>query len=297
MGTKIFNHLAYSDESHHQDGRFSSIGLITFQYSDWEDLCQELKKLFVDSGITNEFKWKKVYDAKYKFAAEKLHAFIFKHLNKLRIDVLIWDKEDIRHKNIIARDDDTNLGIMYYQLLQNTLSWRWDNKAIWCWQPDEQSSMDWKTIGDCLINKKHKALADLFGISQNGFTRLNIIKLSPIESHKEVFVQVADYFAGLGVYSYGHFHKYQTWKLSQGGQASLFAKTEKLQKLSKSETVRFPLLQTFSDQCKNKSFAISLDSTKGLQTRKPSERINFWLYTPQHPKDKAPVKTNYIPLL
>lgn len=287
--TKIaYNHLAFSDDSSHEDGRYNSLGLITFALKFEEELSDELKRLFVESGINKEFKWHDVCSARHKFAAEKLHAFVFKHLDKIRIDVLIWDMEDSRHKDISGRDDNANLGRMYYQLIQHVLNKRWSNNSSWFWRPDKQSSMDWQTLGKCLVGKKHKLAADLFGINETDFVKLKLKMIKVVESHKEIFVQVADYFAGLGAYSYGHFEKYKEWEKVQGGQASLFEDNKALKKWSNSEKTRFPLINCFNNECKNRTLTVALNSTKGLKTHDPSKPINFWLYTPQHILDRAP---------
>ncbi len=120
------------------------------------------------------------------------------------------------------------------------------------------------------------------------FTRLKLRLIKPVESHKDIFVQVADYFAGLGAYSYGHYEKYKKWETTRGGQVSLFENAVTPIFLSNSEKVRFPLIDFFNKDCKARSLTVSLNSTKGFQTRDPSKPINFWLYRPQHILDKAP---------
>lgn len=283
-----YDHIAFSDDSGHEDGRYNSLGLVTFPFEHEKSLRDELKTIFSKSGISGEFKWQDVRSAKYKFAADKLHAFIFKHLDKLRIDVLIWDAEDSRH-TVPGRDDNANIGRMYYHLVQNVLSKRWGNNSTWFWRPDKQSAMDWQTLGDCLVSKKHKVGADLFGTNEIDFIKPKLKLIEVVESHKEIFVQVADYFAGLGAYSYGHFDKYREWKVAQTPQQSLFENTEIKQKWSNSEKVRFPLIDCFNDDCKRRSLTVALDSTRGLKTHDPIKPINFWLYKPQNSLDKVPV--------
>lgn len=80
--------------------------------------------------------------------------------------------EDARHKGISGRDDNANIGRMYYHLMQNALSKRWDGNSSWFWRPDKQSSMDWRTLGKYLVSKKHRLAADLFGINESDFVKL-----------------------------------------------------------------------------------------------------------------------------
>ena len=123
---------------------------------------------------------------------KRLEDFIFSNFDKLRVDILIWDMDDSRHKNS-GRDDNENLSRMYYHLIQNTLSKGWDKGSTWLLVPDHQSSINWRTLGEHLVSKKHKK-------------------------------------------------------------------------------------------------KLSFRKTGGFKTNDPRENINFWLYTPQHSKDKAPIK-------
>jgi len=292
MTNIIYNHCAFSDDSGHEDGRYNSLGLITLKFSQYDNLILELQKLFSKSGIKSEFKWEKVRTARDGFAAKKINNFVFEHLNDLRVDVLIWDVYDSRHKDVLNIDDNENLGRMYYHLVSHVFSKRWGNGCSWCWQPDKQSLMDWRSLTKCLVGKRYKIIADLFDVNRNDFWKLGlkIIKIS--DSQKELFIQIADYFAGLGAYSYGHFDKYKNWLNSKSGQKSLFNSNIKKRKLSCSEKVRFPLLESFVDQCKKNKMTIGIESTSGLKTHDPRNNINFWPYQPQNIYDKAPVKIN-----
>lgn len=286
----IYNHNAFSDDSGHEDGRYNSLGLITFKSCQYDILTSELRKLFSESGIQSEFKWEKVRIKKYKFAAEKINNFIFRHLNELRVDVLIWDMQDSRHKDVFGIDGNENLGRMYYHLVSDVFGKRWGNECTWCWRPDKQSGMNWRTLADCIASKKHKIIADLFRVNENNFWKLGlkIIKIS--DSQKELFIQIADYFAGLGAYSYGHFEKYKNWLDSKNRQIPLLTNNYKRRKLSGSEEIRFPLLESFVDCCKNNKMTVGIESTHGLNTYNQIKNINFWLYQPQNMHDKAPIK-------
>jgi len=289
MTNITYDHCAFSDDSGHEDGRYNSLGLITLTFSKYNYLILELQKLFSESGIKSEFKWEKVRTAKYGFAAEKINKFIFKYLNDLRIDVLVWDMQDSRHKDI-SIDKNENVGRMYYHLLSYVFSKRWESGCTWCWQPDKQSLMDWKSLAKCLVGKRYKTIADLFNINKSDFLKLGLKMIKVSNSQKEPFIQIADYFAGLGTYSYGHFDKYKNWLDSKSGQKSLFNSNDNKRKLSRSEKIRFPLLESFIDQCKKNKMTIGLESTNGLKTHDPRNNINFWLYQSQNIYDKAPIK-------
>lgn len=281
------NHLAFSDDSNHKDGRFSSLCLLTFPLKFEKSLRIELEKIFKESGIEHELKWQNVCDAKHKFVVEKIYLYIFRNLDKLRLDILIWDMQDTRHA-IPGRDDIKNIGRMYYHLVQNTLNKKWGEEASWFWQPDKQSGINWKELGDFLVSKKHNVFPNIFDIKEADFRKLKIKAIRPVNSDEEIFVQIADHFAGLGAYSYGHFSRYKEWNLSQNQCLPLWSKNNF--KCSKTELVRFDLLSQLKNHCKNANLTVSLNSTNGLCTRNPSKQINFWYYKPQSILDKAPKK-------
>jgi hypothetical protein len=287
----LYSHIAFSDDSGHEDGRFNSLCLITLQSCHVSELKEKLKDILKKSGVESEFKWSKLrsQSAKYKFCAERFENFIFDHADKIRVDVLIWDMDDSRHKNS-GRDDNENLARMYYHLIQNTLSKRWHNSSTWLLVPDHQSSIKWHKLGEYLVSKKHKTMADIFGMDEGGFINLGLKIIKPTHSHEEPFIQLADYFAGLGAYSYGHHAKYHNWLQDLSGQNSLFSNVAIPEVLSNTEKVRFPLISSFTEKSKKYKKKLSFQKTGGFKTNDPRENINFWLYVPQHFEDKAPVK-------
>lgn len=46
----------------------------------------------------------------------------------------------------------------------------------------------------------------------------------------------------------------------------------------------------FNSLCKQQRSAVSLKSNRGLWTPNPVNPLNFWMYEPQHPEDRAPTK-------
>jgi hypothetical protein len=158
--------------------------------------------------------------------------------------------------------------------------------ARWMWYPDNQSSVDWRTLQDCIRNKKHQCIADLFNTTPD-FEKIDLT-LRPVESHKYPFVQVADLFAGLGAYSWGQFDRFASWKRTMSGAQELFSQ-EKVD-FTNSEKQRFPILLELKEKCRNRDLKIALESSKGLKSHNPQKYINFWFYEPQHKFDRAPSK-------
>jgi len=279
-------HFAFSDDSKHKEGRYNSLGLITMENNIGKKLHEEVRDLLKSSSVDSEFKWAKLTNAKYRFAAKKMIDLVFRNKDKLRVDVLIWDIEDARHKDVRGRDDKENLVRMYYHLIAATCSRKWPVSSVsWMWYPDEQSSVQWTVLRDCIRTKKHKRVADLFGINPR-FEKVDL-RLQPVESHKYPLVQLADLFAGLGAYSWGNFPRFLLWLNKQKGEG-LFAKSDVA--FSNSENERFQIIDDFRKQCRVENMKISLESSRGFKSNDPRKTINFWLYEPQHSLDKAPRK-------
>lgn len=282
-----FTHYAFSDDSSHQEGRFNSLALISLKESDFDGINKKLEQIFNESGVKNEFKWEKLKNAKYKFTAEKMIDFVFNSGDKIRIDVLIWDMEDSRHKGVHGRNDNENLVRMYYHLVATTLSKRWPIKTYWHWIPDKQSSVDWKTLQDCISNKKHKCTQDLFG-ENSDFEKISLEKINPDCSKKHILIQLADLFAGLGAYSYGHFGRFTLWESENKHQASLFP--VETAHFSEGEKYKFHIINILNKKCKDHHLQISFNSSQGFKSNNQSSFINFWLYSPQTSLDKAPIR-------
>ena len=281
-------HFAFSDDSKHSEGRYNSLCVVTLGAVEFEPLNSELEKLLSDSGIKSEFKWSKLGGAQYRFAAEKMIDFVLRNIDQLRLDVLIWDINDSRHKNLIGRDDTENLVRMYYHLIATTCSKKWPMEAVrWMWYPDEQSSVDWSTLRTFICSKKYRRGHDLF--STNSKFEMVDLSVEPARSHQHSFIQLADLFAGLAAYSWGNFAQYNLW-IEQQKESGLFTQKNVI-KFSNSENERFPILHNFKESCTAKGMKISLESSSGLFSHRPMNRINFWFYRPQHSLDKAPTRT------
>lgn len=292
----IITHVGFSDESNWNQGRFRSLGLITTPMHQLKALEDETKRLLHESNM-KEFKWKKLGGAKERFAAIKLckHAIGECRRGKLRIDVLIWDIEDRRHK-VLKRDDIANLQRMYYHLFKNVFRARWPNQATWRLHPDEHTAMDWDTVGDCLKHVSARLVVEQDLFSGEKFKiRLQrdfgIGEISPSTSRAHPLLNVIDLFAGLAAFSYEKYDQFAKWERNHSHQKTLFhdANGENDFHASHISEERFKVLSCFNSDCKNNKLGVSL-SEGGLRTPNPARPINFWLYKAQHPLDQAPQK-------
>jgi len=289
-------HIGFSDESNWNTGRFRSIGLVTTTVAALDDLNQQLTQLLAESDV-REFKWQKLQGARERFAAKKMCDLAVEAAlrQQLRVDVLIWDIEDSRHK-VAGRDDIANLQRMYYHLFRNVLRARWPNDALWRLHPDEHTAMDWQTIEDCL-----QSVAERLEVKRSVLTggkfqlrlrrEFGIQEICSVSSSDQPLLQLADLFAGMAVFSRAQFSPYQAWLEQSSSQLKLFEDHAEMTRASGSSKERFQVLQHFDEACKRRKLGVSLKTNRGLWTRWPGNPLNFWMYEPQHPEDKAPRKT------
>ncbi len=288
-------HVGFADESHWNKGRFRSLGLVTTALDHLDMLESEVRDLLRESSV-KEFKWNTLDGARERFAAEKLCHFAVEKASRgvLRVEVLIWDIEDSRHK-IPGRDDIANLARMYYHLFRNVLRLRWPNNKVWRLHPDEHTALDWETIQDCLENVSAGIEIGRSLFAPGGF-RLRLRKefgveeIRPVSSDEHPLLQLADLFAGLAVFSRDKFDEYEKWLRATSPQLPLLDADETSTSTSRSTRERFSLLREFDGLCKRKKLGVSLKTKRGLWTPDPENPINFWMYEPQHPEDKAPQK-------
>lgn len=287
------SHVGFSDESHWNVGRFRSLGLVTTSVDCVDSLEAEFRRLLNESGVT-EFKWKELDAARERFAAEKMCQLAVNGASarQLRVDVLVWDIEDSRHK-IARRDDIANLQRMYYHLFRNVLRARWPDDAMWRLHPDEHTGMDWDTVQDCLEH-----VAEQFDVERSLLTggkfrqrlrrEFGLQEIRPVSSREYPLLQLADLFAGLAVFSRDKFREYEAWLPQAVGQARLPGDGGHAAPPSRTSQERFRVLARLDSLCKKRKLGVSLKTGRGLRTFNPENPLNFWVYEPQHPSDKAP---------
>lgn len=286
-------HIAYADESYYTKERYRSIAVVTFAAKLHDQIKQTFWECISSSGI-NEFKWVKLRQARERFAAFKIidASISLAVRRQLRIDVLIWDTQDSRHR-IHGRDDVANLERMYYHLFKNVLQRRWPLGSKWCLFPDENSALDWVSVQDYLDSAGFTVSVNIDLFDQDFFRiRLlhdfQILRVQEVSSADEPICQVADLFAGIGVYSYLKYSKYKDWLLAEQDRLPFDSGVNF--ELSNSELERFRVMKHFNECCRNHKLGVGLLSSRGLRTYNPRSPVNFWLYEPQHPGDKAPVR-------
>jgi hypothetical protein len=94
----------------------------------------------------------------------------------------------------------------------------------------------------------------------------------------------------LAAFSHERFDEYQKWLHTVSPQPPLINEAKACVDPSRASQERFQVLKKFDETCKERKLGVSLKTKKGLWTPDPQRPINFWLYEPQHPEDKAPQK-------
>jgi Protein of unknown function (DUF3800) len=285
--------LAYADETHYNEGRYRGIGVITLRDHDAGSLKNEISQILTTSGV-EELKWQKLKSARMRFAAQKVLGVVLETACRsvLRADILLWDTFDRRHV-VQGRDDIANLQRMYYHLLKNVLRNRWPDNSDWRIFPDEHTGLNWNDVEDFLyrasvtteIVKPFMTLKGAFKLRLR--TEFRVQEILPTKSHQEPLIQVADLLVGLGAYSCEKFETYLQWKEQNAFQSEMF-KPLATHKFSCSDRERCRVLDDFHFDCKSRKLGVSLNTFGGLRTPDPANRINFWLYVPQHEDDIAP---------
>jgi hypothetical protein len=158
--------------------------------------------------------------------------------------------------------------------------------------------MDWADLNEHLngASVEGQVLRKPSGFNQYSveFRRnFRIFDICPRQSHCEPFIQLADLFVGLGVYSREHYESIERWMNQTDTQRTLFETDEAVEEnntFSRSHRQRCPLVCSFDSKCKSNSLTVSLRTFEGFKTRDPNKPINFWWYTPQHERDRAPTR-------
>jgi len=287
-------HVAFSDESYYKVGRYRSIGLVTVAYGRLGKLASELTDILEEARV-RELKWQKLDANNDCQAALKFVECAVSNAcaANIRIDVLVWDTADSRHR-VVGRDDMANLQRMYYHLFKNVLIKRWPDGSIWRLHPDEQSGIDWSEIARFLdaVSIPVSRRIPFSGFAESLRTEFNIGRIEQRKSEAEPLIQMADLFAGMGVYSRDRYEHFRCWLLNCRAerQALLLSEIASSVVLSNADKMRCPVLHKLHSLCKKGRLGVGFDESRGLHTHDPANPINFWLYEPQREEDKAPVR-------
>jgi len=281
----------YSDESF--QSRFKSICAV----SGYKENLDNLKNKLV--GILEEFQVKELKFIDVRTHSNKIDCCIefintsidFAAEKLIRIDVLIWDIEDSRHK-ISGRDEKENLERMYFHLLRNVIE-RWN--IINCeFYPDEHTEFEYKKIIDYLnLTKTPRTEPSIITLFKQERINFNFTKVESQKSNENHLIQLCDIFAGFASFSRERSKEFKSWNIKKKDKNNLTLfddQNSDEDENAKSTTKRFEIIEHISNKCKNRNISISLNTNNYLKTYDKNLSINFWHYEPQGDYDKAPTK-------
>ena len=265
-------YLGFADEAHYNVGRYRGLALVSMRATEAPRLRAELTSILHQSRVI-ECKWEKVRSARTRFTAQELLRWTLEQAlsDFLRVNVLTWDtgtSEDQRQGTHHMK----RLRSTYVQLLVRVLRTRWPDARYWRFYPDEQEALDWRAI-------EH----DLQKLITNELTHVaEIEQILPRVSHNEPFVQLADLFAGLAVFSRDGYDDYERWLCSPGEDRDKpTGEQEPPTRLSSSLRQRCLILDEFYTDCKLRDMHVSLRTNRGLRTYDPQAPLAFeWVKLP-----------------
>jgi hypothetical protein len=254
-------YAAYSDEARHNVGRVRGVGAVSVRASAAGALGAEVAAILAESGVA-ECKWELARSARYAFAAGKLLAWALDRAlaGTVWIDVLTWSPEDTvtRREGVPAL---ARLHRMYALLLDGVVMHPGPAEAVWSIYPDEQGALRWERI-----------VARMSGGGR-------IARVSPVRSHEEPLVQVADLLVGLGVFSREAYGDYERWHGFPDDERNVaegrFAVPERF---PASLRYRCKLLDDFYTGCLRRlpvGARVSLRANRGLRTYTREAPIRF----------------------
>lgn len=288
-------HVGYSDESSWNLGQYRSLALVTGQAEAMAGLETAVSALLRRSNV-REMSWKGVKGADRRSSAIGAFDLIAATVSQqpMRVDVLIWDTHDSRHK-IQGRDDSENLARMYYHLIANVINDRWNAVGSWLLMADERTDMDWMTLGDCLSGRRRRDKTALQRRLKDFAPPIRTASpphVEQVSSSEQPLVQVADLFAGLAAFSWNQSRAHHGWIevgiQTRSGQQNMFPDLAGGE-VSNNARFKHEVLDHFAGT-QLPGVAMKTEIGEGLRTFGPSNSINFWRYEPKRMSDKAPRK-------
>jgi len=287
-------HIAYSDESHHNTGRFRSVALVSLATARRDRTTRAVAAVLNRHGI-GELKYKNLKDGRQARAAGDVVELVCDMANdrNLRVDVLAWDVEDSRHA-VQGRDDVANLGRMNHHLYRVVLRQRWPDAARWLLCPDQHDAIDWSEFEHHLewkaqIEQENLPLAPHANWYDSLRIAYNIDEVRPVDSKKEPLCQVADLFAGIAVKSRLDFDNYMRWYSATPRSPGLFDPTPP--RVSANNLNRYRVIRRLRRRCHELKLGVGLRNAGALKTHDGANPMNFWWWEPQHPADRAPTRS------
>lgn len=282
-------HVGFADESSwsEKESNFRSIACVSARVKDYCEIEPRLYEARCRAGAKmTELKWNEDRDKSKRSGKDHQRDaayLIYAALNlaveqRLRIDVVIWDKRDRevleQRFDIREKPDEWHLQNMYRTLITFVIKhWRSSEDASlhhWSFATDQHNGLNIPMLQNHIQRNV---------IPKNGRTVVEILEEKEAPNYS---LQLVDIFAGLGAFSHNHWESYQWWRQQQ--KPIRFTPSRP----APQSQLRFPLLDQFYLDCSSNNLGIILLEQKpnfrgrGLWTRNPfisDHKINFWCYT------------------
>ncbi len=281
--------LIFSDESGCGEDRYEAIGTLSGLSGAIGNLRTELQEI-LNTNRLSDCEYKDIRGGhKLKVATaylDILNKYVLS--SQIKVMVLVWDKQDSRHK-VSRRDDIANTSIMYYRALKSTKR-QWKDITIDSeFYPDELTKLDFNQIMGFIERTKIRDQAQFNTLFGKEFisTFPVITSHQECQSKNEPIIQLIDIITGLVRISYEDDVKYNNWLLNESGQIDLFSNQEQ-EFTTPGKTAKYQLLSRFDGLLKGNSLQVARRSTNGFHSHRPSCGYFFWKYNPQHINDRAP---------
>lgn len=284
-------HFAYSDEAYYtRDHDFGAIAMLSFPSKIKPEL--EAKVYPLVKSLPDELKWSNLKSKPYYETSIKIFDLLFDYAAKglLRVDSIIWQTNDPRYPRNQTNSGD-KLSVLYYLRLRDTLSKRWGPDTVWRIYVDEHNQMNWDDLESYLDNASlRKYMSTIFGDDydfewlRENRSKYVIQEIKSVRSIDEPFIQIADIFAGASAYSHNcstkllDWIKYESLKEKKDGcnQMTFAFPILKENKLNSKDKWRCRFIEYLQNQCKTKTYQVSIKECKGLHTFKPASPFNFF---------------------
>lgn len=251
--------VVFVDESRYRASRFGAVASATIRRTAIQSFAGHWATARRQG---DELKWAGVTNSHASRAALDCLNVVRHYVlaGHLRIDVLTWDRNDSRFRDVRRPDDLANLVRMFQHLIVNALD-KWDDLLAWDYVPDEHAGIPWDKTWrplDFGLTKKRREI---------GGPYQTISRPYPSNSAMHPLIQVADIFAGYGAYV-----------AEQPSRADNPATSSNM------ERQRAPVVMAMTALVREVSYA----RFNGITTPKDT-LINFWPYRSQGDFDRVPV--------
>jgi len=281
--------VIFSDESGiDRRNRFGAICTISGPREVLIKLHSELNKA-LESYERSDFGFSKVKGQKNLNLAKELVDICLNyiHSRKIWVHILVWDKNDSRHR-VQGRDDNANLSRMYYHILKQ-VHVDWEYIDDWSFYPDQFSAIEWSDdVINFIRSTKFYNDPNLFESEEPLVSFPEYLKVEEKDSKSMSIIQLSDLFAGIVRVSRDKSQEFEAFSEIIPNQLELFA----VDPLSISNNLKpkLELLKYFREESSKMRLGVNFSVNKYFATFNKRNNIFIWHYSPKGDYDKAPVK-------